>query len=584
MAGAKIAELRAFLSTLGPVAHNLVTLGLIGRSIEDALNQFHYENHLQVLVSAQGLARLPDDILSIIFHEASLAETRKKWKTSLAVSQICRRLRHVALCTPSLWCCMALTMPKDMLITFMQRSGNVGLHICLSDSGTGLGSSPELFGRDIVEDLWSVIRVGVDRITRMDVKLIILSPEHSPSSRLLEVMSNHRFSGLEELRVCFGNDSREPGEDTSSSVDQFLRGDIFLPSLRHVAIASKGQFPLPLHRGITTLVFELLQDFDSVRLDGLLSLLSTSNSLEHLTIIYREGLFKSTAAVTRVEVPSVTTFVLIVEELCTCCREDTTFRAFVRACCFPSMSHLFVTASCVSHSPTPYSSPYSSPSYPSPYSHYSSHFSLPDDEQINGTYSQHASHNGNEQIDRSSIVEGDSPYASPYSSHISPQEDGWFDCASFIEDIFEGRDTYPALLLVELEFSSSPEDQGLPYFTIPLEAYAPNLQHFAIAAGKLSSLWRVTLPPLRVLRVEGCSFIDLLWISQYVDGMIQCGMLDQFKRLCVSGNQANMNLLYPGQLQFQPSLKHLEGRIDIRVVNYDSPFTSKHARTDLCPS
>ncbi|KLO12276.1 hypothetical protein SCHPADRAFT_998271 [Schizopora paradoxa] len=526
----KIVELRAFLDNIKPIQQALIKLGQIGLSIESILDRYQYKTNL--VASAQGLASLPDETLSKIFHEASLEKNTKKWKLSLAVSQVCRRFRYVALGTPSLWNYMSLTMPKDMLVTFIQRSGNVGLHICLSDVRIGWGTAPQppASGRDIVKGFWNIIQEHVHRIVLLDVGL-------APAScRLLDLISDYGCPLLEELRVSYGDCFDEPGAGTSFSSDQFLQGHIFLPSLRSTTIASKGYFPLSLSQGISTFVVETLGPFIVSGFGALLSLLSASRSLEHLTIICHPALFDLafTEAINGIETPSVTTFVLIVRGLASF--DDRTFRAFVRACCFPNMAHLSVKA--LQFPRNPYQVDYPASRCTS----YTSRSYFRDDEDDD--------------------------------SEDDEIED--VDCTTFIEDIFEGRDVYLSLHSVNLELSMSQDDSDKvrPYFTFPFESVAPYLQHFAIAAGKLSPLWRTMLPPLRTLRVEGCAYLDVRWISQYVGGVIECGMLDQFEWLYVSGDEAVMNLLSTELLDQEPYLRYLEGRIDTKVVRFDSAFTS----------
>lgn len=111
-------ELRNFMGGFESILEALAgleSIGIVG-SIRSSLDQFRSDANR--LIVAQGLASLPDDVLSNVFIEGHDARAKNNCKFPIAISQVCRHFRAVAVRTPSLWNSVALMMPKEMVLTF----------------------------------------------------------------------------------------------------------------------------------------------------------------------------------------------------------------------------------------------------------------------------------------------------------------------------------------------------------------------------------------------------------------------------------------------------------------------------------
>ncbi|KLO12274.1 hypothetical protein SCHPADRAFT_905287 [Schizopora paradoxa] len=505
---AKIREIREFCDGFKPIFDDLSDMDRTLDYVRNALEELRSEaNRLTV---AQGLASLPDEVLSNIFILAQRSEKKGRAEFSIALSHVCRRFREISIGTPSLWNSVALMMPKEMTLTFLQRSGEVRLQVTASDSWTGSRGAPA----HLDHDFFRAISHHMDRIAWLNVKVFLLPPEHSPSIRVLLSMLRHAhqadncFPGLEELRIEY---PRLSLQTEHCPVDSLLQNHVELPSLRTVNISSKGHFPAVYFSNImTTIVVELLDGFEKLGLQGLLFLLQTSQSLNDITLVFSLREFGSGAGTFEItaehgfEAPSVTSFVLITKH--SSMFNDPTFKAFIRSCCFPNVSCLYIEAQC-----------------------------------------------------------GRSMRLFEYDPSVIV---GRSDCTQFIEDIFVGRASYPALLAFEIELTTSghPLDH-FPYFKIPFPKYMPNLEHFGIRAGTLSKICNPDLPALRTLRVEGCRLEDVAWLRKFIDKMVASGMDEHFESLRVSCNERVIR-------EIHNIINLPKSKIDEKIILWDESHSS----------
>ncbi|TDL17715.1 hypothetical protein BD410DRAFT_794014 [Rickenella mellea] len=87
------------------------------------------ETHCRTLALEAGIKRLPDEVLSMIFELGHLGATPCAF--ALRVSHVCRRFRGIALSTPCLWTKVSPGYSLDQTHSFLSRSGQVGLDICI---------------------------------------------------------------------------------------------------------------------------------------------------------------------------------------------------------------------------------------------------------------------------------------------------------------------------------------------------------------------------------------------------------------------------------------------------------------------
>lgn len=496
---AKIRELRAFYEAFEPIFEHLSDMDHSLNYVRTALEELRSD--ADRLTVAQGVASLPDEVISNIFILAQRSESKNRTTFSIAVSHVCRRFREIAINTPSLWNSVALMMPKELTLTLLRRSGEVRLHVTVSDSWTGCRCAPA----HLDQDFFRAISHHLGRIGWLNIKVHLLSPEHSPSSRLILSMLHHlpenTLHSLEELRIDYAAHSLETEH---CPIDSLLQNYVELPSLRTVNIGTKGHFPVvQLGDKLTTIVVEISDGFGKSALQGLLLLLQTSQSLKDFSLIFtsrnfRAGTFEITAE-HGFEAPSITSFVLITRH--SSMFNNPTFKAFIRSCCFPNVARLCIKAQC-GHSV------------------------------------------GLFDVGPSVAI-------------------GRCDCTPFIEDIFAGRDSYPDLLAFELELTPSVYPLGLlPYYTIPFSKYTPNLEHFGIMAGTISKNCNSNLPSLRTLRVEGCRLEDVVWLQNFVDKMVTSGTDEHFDLLRVSCNERVFE-------EIRTKVKLPEGKIDAEIVQWD---------------
>ncbi|KLO12275.1 hypothetical protein SCHPADRAFT_929356 [Schizopora paradoxa] len=470
---AKIREFRAFDDKFIPIFSALTEMSSTLHSIRRALVGLRTD--ADRLAITLGLASLPDEVLSSIFILAQRAQDKDKAKFSIAISQVCRRFREVAIGTPLLWNHVALMMPKDMVHTFLRRSGDVRLHVTISDSWTGGGGAI----KDFEKDFFRAVFYHLERVGWLDLKIFCLPPENSRSSQIIlsifQHLSDKCLPRLEELRIHYPDYVGSSGI-APFPVDLLLQGYFKLPSLRTLKIGTKGHFPaVQFGDKLSTIVVELASGSVEMAMHNFLFLLATSTSLNHVTLIFSCP-YKSRAIelpiANGVAAPSITSFILITYHDETF--NDPTFRTFTRSFYFPNLSHLSIKAKCMDIVDCWH---LSSETY--------------QDERLNG------------------------------------------DFTPFLEDVFAGCESYPALRNFELELT--PEAYHTkPFFNFPFAKYMPNLKHFGVAVGMMSETWHPALPALRSLRVEGCRIKDVSWIQAFVEEMISSGMDEHFDSLRVS--------------------------------------------------
>lgn len=79
----------------------------------------------------QGLASLPDDILSIVFTMVYEGESLRptddlfRWKRSFRLASVCRRFRHISLQTPQLWTSISTSMCRPGIVSTCLRNGGI---------------------------------------------------------------------------------------------------------------------------------------------------------------------------------------------------------------------------------------------------------------------------------------------------------------------------------------------------------------------------------------------------------------------------------------------------------------------------
>ncbi|KLO12273.1 hypothetical protein SCHPADRAFT_998268 [Schizopora paradoxa] len=338
-AEAKIRELRKFVNTFGPtfdavrsMASKLDDIGQAWRELKTDVNR---------IVSAQGLASMPDEVLSNIFILAQRSQVKNKPKLSITISQVCRRFREVAIGTPSLWNLIAYKMPEEMALTFLERSGVVGLHVIISEYWKRSQRPRE---RDEADKFFGVIHPYMGRIARLDINI----DDDSPASRLLAFMVKDRskkgFPRLEDLRINY----HEEITNAFCPADVLLGGSVRLPSIRNITIGSNCRIPSVRFRdNMTEITVELLDGFKEPSLRRLLTLLETSKSLKDVTLVASLSSFGGRTFQTPTGngdgALSITSFTLITK--CLSIFNDETFRSFIRACRFPNVTSLFIKAS-----------------------------------------------------------------------------------------------------------------------------------------------------------------------------------------------------------------------------------------------
>ncbi|TDL21202.1 hypothetical protein BD410DRAFT_307978 [Rickenella mellea] len=81
------------------------------------------------LVLEDGINRLPDDVLAIIFEMTRHFNGDGQYQFAVGVSHVSRRFRTVALATPSLWTIIRDSYGENQIREFISRSGRLALDI-----------------------------------------------------------------------------------------------------------------------------------------------------------------------------------------------------------------------------------------------------------------------------------------------------------------------------------------------------------------------------------------------------------------------------------------------------------------------
>ncbi|TDL13571.1 hypothetical protein BD410DRAFT_399393 [Rickenella mellea] len=81
------------------------------------------------LVLEDGIKRLPDDVLAIIFEMGCHFNEDDLYQFAVCVSHVSHRFRGVALATPLLWTTIQDSYGENEIREFISRSGQLDLHI-----------------------------------------------------------------------------------------------------------------------------------------------------------------------------------------------------------------------------------------------------------------------------------------------------------------------------------------------------------------------------------------------------------------------------------------------------------------------
>lgn len=416
-----------------------------------------------------------------------------------------------------------------MVLAFLQRSGVIGLHVTISDFRSRLECAfNEAEGdNDEADAFFQAIHPHVDRIDRLDVNIVKRSSACRLLASLVQNLPEKRFPRLEDLRINYSDTSHHP--TSPCPADVLLRSSLGLPSIRNVTIGSTGYIPsFRFGNNITVITVELLDGFATLSLSRLLLLLEASKFLKDVTLVADLWSFHGDTF----EIPtgngggahSITSFTLITKHLSIF--NDVTFRSFIRACRFPSLTRLFIKAS---------------------------------------------------------ISDPERCWPSPSHLRIRGSKETMIrercDCTPFVEDVFAGCESYAGLRVLEVEFVSSGEGMDLSGdFTIPFAQYTPHLEHFGVAAGTLCKLWDPKLPVLRTLRVEGCKSSDVGWLQNYVDQMTASGAIEIFETLRVSCNERVLS-------ELRDMIRLPEEKFRAEILNWEESYhRSKFPFEVLMPS
>ncbi|TDL21217.1 hypothetical protein BD410DRAFT_804406 [Rickenella mellea] len=95
------------------------------------------------LVLEDGIKRLPDEILAIIFEMTRHVNGSQPYPFAVCLSHVSRRFRRIALATPSLWTTIHDTYDDSQIQVFISRSGRLDLDIKIR-SGWGMESFLEV--------------------------------------------------------------------------------------------------------------------------------------------------------------------------------------------------------------------------------------------------------------------------------------------------------------------------------------------------------------------------------------------------------------------------------------------------------
>ncbi|TDL21215.1 hypothetical protein BD410DRAFT_308218 [Rickenella mellea] len=131
---------------------------------------------IRPLVLEDGIKRLPDDVLAIIFEITRQFSGDSPGQISVCLSHVSRRFRHVALATPSLWTTIHDSYWGSQIREFISRSGCLDLDVKMHNglcTGWFLNVLQDTSHRwssfDIIEDVTEglMMELGITNLPRL---------------------------------------------------------------------------------------------------------------------------------------------------------------------------------------------------------------------------------------------------------------------------------------------------------------------------------------------------------------------------------------------------------------------------------